>query len=183
VLHTTVPDLGERLITEHGGDLIESRLAVFDQTHAYRYLLERHWGDAPAAVFVMLNPSTADAHTDDPTIHRCIGFARREGCGALIVVNLFALRTTDPYALAAHRDPIGPDNDQILHDAVNRDALVIAAWGAHGTLLGRGAAVARLLEAARPQCLGLTAHGHPRHPLYLPATAPLAPFTPDREVT
>jgi hypothetical protein len=176
-------DTLDRLITQHGGDLVVRRRAVFDQARTYRYLLEHRWADGPAMVFVMLNPSTADANADDPTIRRAVGFARRERCGALVVVNLFALRTTDPSVLSAHPDPVGPDNDWVLRDTVRCGAPVVAAWGAHGALLGRAAAVARLLEPCRPLCLGLTASGHPRHPLYLPATAPLAPFTPDREVT
>ena len=86
------------------------RAAVISKCGAYRYSLTRKWSDAPLLSFVMLNPSTADAKEDDPTIRRCIGFARREGAGGLIVANLYALRSSSPEALWAARDPIGPQN-------------------------------------------------------------------------
>lgn len=166
------------LVAERREDLIEGRLALFDPARTYRYLLEHRWGSVAPMVLVMLNPSTADATRDDPTMRRALRFARREGCGGLIVVNLFALRATDPAALSAHPDPVGPDNDQILCAAVGRGGPVVAAWGAHGTLHGRDRAVSRLLAPVRLRCLGLTAGGQPRHPLYLPATAPLADYRP-----
>ena len=80
----------------------------------YRYLLTRRWGTVPAMVWIMLNPSTADAFAEDPTIRRCLIFAHREGCGGLTVVNLFALRSTDPKALTRHPDPVGPANDTFI---------------------------------------------------------------------
>jgi hypothetical protein len=95
----------------------------------YRYLLGRRVGDGQrAALFVMLNPSTADASDDDPTIRRCRRFARREGCGLLEVVNLFAYRATDPVALRLAEDPVGPANDHFISKAVERAALVVVAW-------------------------------------------------------
>ncbi len=166
------------LVAERREDLIEARLALFDPARTYRYLLEHRWGSAPPMVLVMLNPSTADATREDPTMRRALRFARREGCGALIVVNLFALRATDPAALTQHPDPVGPDNDQILCAAVGRGTPIVAAWGTHGTLRGRDRAVLRLLAPARLSCLGLTAGGQPRHPLYLPANTPLADYRP-----
>ncbi|HEV2343460.1 MAG TPA: DUF1643 domain-containing protein [Actinocrinis sp.] len=169
------------LISERRENLVEARLAVFDPARTHRYLLEHRWGAAAPMVFVMLNPSTADATREDPTMRRCLRFARREGCGGLIVVNLFAPRTTDPSILATHPDPVGPDNDQILCAAVGRGTPVVAAWGAHGALHARDQAVLRLLYPARLSCLGRTAHGQPRHPLYLPANAPLTDYRPDGE--
>lgn len=152
--------------------------AWFSQDRAYRYLLTRRWG-APHRwmTFIMLNPSTADAFADDPTIRRCTGFAKREGCGGLDVVNLFALRATDPRHLRTSPDPVGPDNDEFITGHC-QGALVVAAWGTGGTLKGRDRAVARLFAEAGAdvRCLGVTGAGHPRHPLYVRADAPLIPW-------
>ena len=166
------------LVSERSENLIEARLAVLDPSRTYRYLLEWRWGAAAPMVFVMLNPSTADAMRNDPTIRRCAGFARRERCGGLVVANLFALRATRRAALARHPDPVGPDNDHALCAAVARGAPVIAAWGTLGTLHGRDRAVTALLAPLRLHCLGLTSMGHPRHPLYTPAAAPLGLYEP-----
>lgn len=138
----------------------------------YRYRLTRRWADGDAwATFVMLNPSTADATEDDPTIRRCVSFAKREGCSALQVVNLFAYRATDPRELKRVADPVGPDNDAWLSRALGTPALRIAAWGAHG----RPDRVVVVKSFAVPglHALGVTKDGHPRHPLYLRADAPL----------
>ncbi len=142
--------------------------AVFDRSGRYRYRLWRRWADGGEVVaFVMLNPSTADGERDDATIRRCAGFARAWGFAAMTVVNLFALRATDPARLRRARDPVGPGNDRhIAEAAAGADALVIA-WGAHGALGGRDRAVLALLAGCRPACLGLTRTGQPRHPLYL----------------
>jgi hypothetical protein len=132
----------------------------------------------------MLNPSTADALLDDPTIRRCIGFARAWGFGALEVVNLFAFRATLPSQLRAALDPVGPRNNRFLRAALGRADAVVAAWGAHGSWGGRDRAVLHLLSGGidqpwpSPQCLGLTKHGHPRHPLYLPLDVARLPYEP-----
>jgi len=144
----------------------------------YRYKLTRWWADGPRATFVMFNPSTAAAETDDPTIRRCIGFARAWGCGSLQVVNLFALRATRPAELLAHPDPVGPANPVWLAEALgHRDGTLIAAWGAHKIAV-RPAMDAHGLAAAAWQCLGTTRTGAPRHPLYLPSSARLRPWDP-----
>ena len=133
----------------------------------YRYSLTRRWSRGPRVTWVLLNPSTADARQDDPTIRRCIDFSRRWGFGALEVVNLFALRTPYPEVLRAATDPVGPLNDRALRRAIARSDAVVAAWGAHGALAGRADAI----RAALPDdalALGLTARGEPAHPLYLP---------------
>jgi hypothetical protein len=116
----------------------------------------------------MLNPSTADESADDPTIRRCIGFARGWGYGGLEVVNLFALRATDPRELRRSSDPIGLSNDAYLRDAAARAGAMVIAWGAHGVFRSRGAAALELLSPrARLLALGWTNGGEPRHPLYL----------------
>jgi hypothetical protein len=148
------------------------RGALFDSTGRYRYRLWRTWDRAlPRVAFVMLNPSTADHRIDDPTIRRCIGFARQWGYGSLSVVNLFAYRSALPAALARVADPVGPDNDRHLRAACGRARDVVVAWGVHGRLLDRDRAVIELLARGRREpllCLGTTRDGHPRHPLYLP---------------
>lgn len=162
----------------------------------YRYTLTRtlatRFGGDPdrTAAFVMLNPSTADAHADDPTIRRCLGFADREGCGSLVVVNLSPIRATDPAELAALAEP----DDVITRNAVAvRSAVrvaarssgpVIAAWGASSSARGwqsradRVAALVAMLRAERiaAVCLGATSAGDPRHPLYVRGDAPLIPW-------
>ncbi|MGY0065169.1 DUF1643 domain-containing protein (plasmid) [Streptomyces sp. LZ34] len=154
--------------------------AVMDKARAYRYLLTRIWDSSrPPMVWIMLNPSTADALEDDATIRRCIGFARRERCGGIAVVNLFALRSTDPRALRDHPDPVGEHNDVFLRQTTASLGPVVAGWGAGGVLGDRAATVTRSLTAAgvRLHALGTTSTGQPRHPLYLPGNAALAPYT------
>lgn len=117
----------------------------------------------------MLNPSTADATADDPTIRRCMGFTRRWGLGELAVVNLFAYRATCRADLMRAREPIGPENNSWIARAVASADRVVLAWGASGSWRRRDERVLAILDAmdARPRCLGLTRDGSPRHPLYL----------------
>lgn len=143
--------------------------AIIDETGKYRYQLWRIWDQTlPLAVFIMLNPSTADAEEDDPTIRRCMNYARSWGYGGIKVVNLFAYRATNPMELAKVSDPIGPLNNQYIFDAVNNSYIVIAAWGTHGSLYNRDKKVIRIFEN-KLRYLGLTKDGHPKHPLYLKA--------------
>lgn len=141
--------------------------ATFSPCGVYRYTLERRWGPEDPVVFVMLNPSTADASQDDPTVRRCIAYAKSWGYGGLTVLNIFALRSTDPNALYSHPDPTGPWNDAAIKDAAKgRD--VCCAWGEHGKYLNRGSAVLTLLRgiAKRLGYLKLNSGGEPAHPLY-----------------
>ena len=157
------------------------RAAVISACGAYRYSLTRKWSDAPLLPFVMLNPSTADAKEDDPTIRRCIGFARREGAGGLIVANLYALRSSAPEALWSARDPIGPKNWRTLvglaAQAVVQSFPIVCAWGALARQDQIDGAL-RMFHAsgARLACLGRTQRGAPRHPLYVRADQPLERF-------
>lgn len=157
--------------------------AILSPDGLYRYFLRRDLGgdEDKHVLFVMLNPSRADAVEDDPTIRRCIGFARREGAAALGVVNLYAYRSPTPTVLRSVADPVGPENEEHLIAALRTHDVVICAWGAdEGPIRGRSRGVARL--ALREQkllwCLGTTRHGHPRHPLYLAGDTPLAPWSP-----
>jgi hypothetical protein len=150
--------------------------ATISSCGRFRYSLLRRWGEGSTAVFVMLNPSTADASQDDPTIRRCVGFAKREGCGALVVVNLFAFRATSPAYIKAASDPVGPENDNYVMEAlIDADGPAIAAWGVHGSYRGRDKAL-RLLTDVPLYCLSMTKAGAPGHPLYIRADAPLMPF-------
>ena len=155
-------------------------LGRMETKSTYRYRLDRRWpGGADLCGFIMLNPSTADAQSDDPTIRRCIGFARSWGYSGLIVGNLFALRATDPAALLAACDPVGGSaNALALVDLVDSATLIVCAWGQCAAVGRRGGEVIALIRARGrlPHCLGLTRHGAPRHPLYLPATAQPVPL-------
>jgi hypothetical protein len=148
--------------------------AILSECRTYRYRLERQIAPVFATLrpilFVMLNPSTADADVDDPTIRKCMGFSRRWGCTHLTVVNLFALRATTPTELRRHPDPVGPLNDEYIRHAVQqhheRCATIIAAWGADAFARARARFVLRSFGPF--DCLGLNTDGSPRHPLYLP---------------
>lgn len=147
------------------------RSAEISSCGRYRYALRRRWADTGSGevCFILLNPSTADAEVDDPTVRRCVGFARRWGYDGLCIGNLFAFRATDPKLMRAQHDPVGPDNDAALLALARGAALRVAAWGVHGAHLGRGEAVRRMLSGL---CvLRLTRQGAPGHPLYLPGTA------------
>lgn len=138
----------------------------------YRYNLQREWGgaDEPLCLWIMLNPSTADADVDDPTIRRCIAFSREFGCSGILVVNLFAFRATDPAELKVCDDPIGPRNDEFITEAVlnPRVTMKIAAWGVKGSMYARDHQIIR--SVAGLHHLGRTKEGFPKHPLYLKST-------------
>jgi hypothetical protein len=143
--------------------------AVFSKCRTWRYVLWRRWKEGTPAVFIGLNPSTADETEDDPTIRRCIGFAKDWGYSALYMLNLFGVRATNPKGIHVF-DPIGPQNDAILLDFCRTAGIRVAAWGIHGTYLGRDQTVTAALTRAgiTLSCLGRTRGGQPRHPLYLP---------------
>ncbi len=152
------------------------KAATLSDDGVYRYTLGRSWGDGPFVLFLMLNPSTADALQDDPTIRRCIGFARSWGYGGLVVWNLYAYRATDPTALDDEADPIGRENEDHLWAILQGGnlGLIVAAWGANpnrGTYVNREKAMFwGPLRDRDVYVLGLTKDGHPRHPLYIRAS-------------
>lgn len=138
----------------------------------YRYLLTRMWdATLPVMVWVMLNPSTADALVDDPTILACMDFARRNGFGGITVVNLFAFRSPHPKVMLAATDPIGPDNDNHIHaellTAAHSGGMIVAAWGTGGAHLDRDYEIVRAVEGHGLQmmCFGKNKDGSPKHPL------------------
>ncbi len=140
----------------------------------YRYMLSRRWSgvaDQRQVVFVMLNPSTADADTDDRTVRKCQKYARSWGYSGVVIVNLFALRSKHPRALRGHPDPVGPVNDIIIeiYATAALTGLVVAAWGAEGQMMNRGLIVEAMLEGLDVDVMRLgpaTRAGHPWHPLY-----------------
>jgi len=154
-----------------------SRGAIIDGR--FRYLLWRTVGEASngTVLFIMLNPSTADAQVDDPTLRRCMVFARTWGFARLEVCNLFALRTPDPAVLKRSRGAVGPKNDAYIRQACARASLIVAAWGTNGGHRNRAENVSRLLEPQHQLfALRLTRTGHPAHPLYLPKTVTPEPL-------
>lgn len=152
--------------------------AEISECGLYRYTLTRktkcplRW--VRPALFIMLNPSTADATKDDPTIRRCISFAEREGCTDLTVVNLFAFRATKPYDLTKAADPIGPLNDLRIAEQIEKHkqfGIIVAAWGQHAFAKKRAK---EIVDKFGPLlCLGKTQNGYPCHPLYLRSTQEL----------
>lgn len=157
------------------------RQAHFSNDGKYRYTLWRCWapldklvGSRDFMTWILLNPSTADAEKDDPTIRRCIGYAREWGFEGMYVYNLFALRATDPQEMMAADNPIGEDvgvtnlNDVFLR-AIGEHGVVVAGWGVNGGHMNRGEQVLDMLRVT-PQCLTQTKDGHPGHPLYLKKT-------------
>jgi len=153
------------------------RDAVISDDGKYRYVLSRRWGDSDHFLnFIMLNPSTADGKVDDPTIRRCISFAKRNGFDGIYVTNLFAYRTFDPQILYAQDDPCGPSNPFYISETIKSSSMVCAAWGANKTT---GSAIIHLsafMKGRKMYCLGVTKNGSPRHPLYVRGEQPFVEF-------
>ena len=136
----------------------------------YRYALWRTWDDSmPYAMFIGLNPSTADETEDDPTIRRCINFSKDWGFGGLCMANLFAFRTKDPTEMMLSKDPIGPENNIWLKELSDDAGVIVAAWGNDGSYLGRSKEIRSMIPNLN--CLKMNKSGEPAHPLYLPGSA------------
>jgi hypothetical protein len=148
----------------------------------YRYSLGRVWDeDNPKrACFIMLNPSTADATTNDPTIRSCTRLAKGFGCGGLAVVNLFAYRATNPRELRNTGNPVEGQpgrNDAVIRSVALQCVPLIVAWGRMGAILGRDRAVLGILADFKPiYCLGRNGDGSPIHPLYVKSGTVLEEF-------
>ncbi len=158
------------------------RSATISDDGLYRYDLTRTWGPGPRALWVLLNPSVADALKDDPTTTRCIGFSRREGCGSLTLVNLYAYRATKPRELRQVDDPVGGYRNRATIEQWLQDpstSFVVAGWGATRVDPDAVLAMQRLVREAGHSfvCLGTTKSGAPRHPLYLKTEAPFIPWS------
>jgi hypothetical protein len=140
--------------------------AKISEDRKYRYLLWRIWDkEKPSIMFVGLTPTTADANNDDPTIRRCIRFAKDWGYGRLYMTNLFAYRATKPTDLKLEAEPIGPDNDYYLKSTAAKVSKTIFAWGTHGDYKNRNIDVITMINNG--YCIAITKHGHPKHPLYI----------------
>lgn len=144
--------------------------ADFSPCRTWRYALWRHWdwqSHANCVMFIGLNPSTADETENDPTVRRCIRFAKDWGYGGLMMMNMFAFRATDPKKMKVAHDPVGPGNDEAFGYRRTQVGLIVAAWGQHGSP-ARGEKICQFL-ASPVYCLGRTKNGFPKHPLYLAA--------------
>ena len=145
--------------------------ATFSPCRTYRYTLWRYWGGlflSGYAMFIGLNPSTADETIDDPTVRRCMGYARDWGFDGFCMTNLFAFRATLPSNMKAAEDPIGPDNDRSLLYAAKSAGVIVAVWGTHGVYMNRDEEVKKMIPNL--SYLKLTKKGFPGHPLYLSKT-------------
>ena len=170
--------MNDQLEFDHPGLVRIEHPAVLSDDKVYRYELRRRWGPGMLLEWVMLNPSTADADNDDPTIRRCISFAKAWGYDGIRVTNLFAYRATKPANLLTADDPFGPDNNTFLRAA--EGPLTIVGWGTHRIVARRGEGRrpwSGLFDRATPlQCLGYCADGSPKHPLFIPATSTRLPW-------
>ena len=141
--------------------------AKFSPDRIHRYSLWRNWERSKGvAMFIGLNPSTADEIKNDPTVTRCINYAKQWGYGGMIMSNIFAYRATDPKVMKTAKDPIGPDTDQWLFKSAEISDLIVAAWGNHGGFMDRGKNVFQLFKGIDLHCLAMNKTGHPKHPLY-----------------
>lgn len=163
------------------------RETIFSDCRKWRYTLWREFTPAHPIIyppkdfvaFIGLNPSTADEKQDDPTIRRCIVFAKDWGFSAMCMTNIFAWRDTLPANMKKSAEPIGERNDELLLKVLQKAKLVVAAWGTHGSHLNRSAKVRIMLKniAVELKCFGVGVDGEPFHPLYQPKTRPLIPYT------
>ncbi len=154
--------------------------AILSECNQYRYVLTRTINQQPeVAVFIMLNPSTADAKKDDPTIRRCVEFTRRWGCGKLIVINLFAYRATSPQTLKIIDNPIGNDNQHWVEEVVKKHPeRIVCAWGNDGIYMEQDLKMMGWLKnhGVQPQALKISKQGQPHHPLYVPYDVSPLPY-------
>ena len=149
--------------------------AVISEDGKYRYQLSRTWDEEkPKVLFLMLNPSTADANIDDPTIRRVVNFASSWGYGGVFVGNLYALRSTDPAALGTADDPIGKDNLHHVKTLVGMTDRVVYAWG---NKKKEPEWLCNLVD--KPYCIDISKEGIPKHPLYLKKELQPKPFIRD----
>lgn len=164
------------------------RECIFSPCRKYRYTLWREWGNDASQLwngenemalkppgsfvqFIGLNPSTADETNDDPTIRRCIGFAKSWGYGAFCMTNIFAFRATDPNVMKREQDPVGMGNDTHILNCAKEAGIIVAGWGNHGEHNDRSNWVRKMFFdcGLKLHHLGLTSTNQPKHPLYLRA--------------
>jgi hypothetical protein len=151
--------------------------AVYSDNRFHRYVLTRLLGPphGKTTMVIGLNPSTATADQNDPTVRRCVGFTETFGCSLFCMTNAFAFRSTKPLGLLDVSDPVGPENDAELVRVAKTADVIVLAWGTHSNaklrnlIARRGAEVVRLLSGHKLMCLGRNRDGSPKHPLYLRA--------------
>ncbi len=149
--------------------------ATFSSCRAYRYSLSRIWDkEKKYVLFIGLNPSTAGKETDDPTIRRCVDYAKNWGYGGFMMVNLFAYRATLPSSLKKVKYPIGKNNDKYIVKLSKKADITVAAWGNNGNLYSRDKEVLSLVPNLK--CLKVNKSGQPAHPLYLKKDLKLTKF-------
>ncbi|EGF20712.1 MULTISPECIES: DUF1643 domain-containing protein [Streptococcus] len=149
--------------------------AILSEDRKFRYILSRVWDEAkPTVLFIGLNPSTADENEDDPTIRKCINFAKSWGYGGILMANLFAYRATNPRVLYSEQDPIGSDNDFYIKEYADKSEMIIACWGNHGSFNNRSHEVYGLVDSLH--CLDTNKSGEPKHPLYIRNDAKPKPY-------
>lgn len=140
----------------------------------YRYSLSRRLSTGGRVVaFVGLNPSKADEYIDDPTIRKCVGFARRWGMDLLVMVNVCAWRSRHPKEMQQAPDPIGPKNESKLREIAASAEIVVAAWGQNQIPPDAQRAADWILSLPHVRCLGKNDNGTPKHPLFVPYSTPL----------
>lgn len=143
--------------------------AILSRNRLYRYVLWREWDTSKGTcVFIGLNPSTANETEDDSTLRRCVNFAKGWGYGKCVIINLFAYRATQPAELKKQEKPVGYKNNHHIKIESANAAMVVVAWGNHGSFLKRDEKVLKLLKNVPLKCFALTAKGQPIHPLYQP---------------
>lgn len=148
-------------------ETIRASGAEFSPDRMHRYALWRHWDESlPVVMFIGLNPSTADERHNDPTVKKCIKYAKSWGYGGVIMSNICAFRATEPEDMKAAQDPVGPENDQWLLKLSDQASLIVAAWGNDGDFMNRGKTVLQILKEKALYCLMMNKTGHPRHPLF-----------------
>lgn len=160
---------------------VRSEGAILSACKSYRFALWRQWqGGNGFALWIMFNPSTADHINNDPTIRRVVNFSKREGCGALAVVNLHPLRSSQPKDVPKHDEPprVGLENLKWIAALAHQADFVVCAWGASAKRSPCAPTVTKLLRdcGRDPLCLGTTQDGWPRHPVRLPASTPFVPY-------
>ena len=150
--------------------------ATFSSCRTYRYSLSRIWDKKKKYIlFIGLNPSTADEEVDDPTVRRCVNYAKNWGYGGFMMVNLFAYRTTLPSNLKKVKCPVGKDNDKYIVKLSKKADITVAAWGNNGNLYSRDKEVLNLVPSL--MCLKVNKSGQPSHPLYLKKDLKLTKFS------
>jgi hypothetical protein len=156
--------------------------AIFSKDHKYRYVLTRKWSKEGICLFIMLNPSTADEYKLDPTVNRAYKIAKRYKLGELVVLNVFAIKGTDPSIIKFCSEPVGEYNDYYIKYYLKKSKMTVLAWGNNGKFNDRATAVKKLIINSKidPFCIDINNSGEPKHPLYTKNNAKLKKYKLDK---